>query len=137
MKRVAGRLPGLVGAVAPSLLATSLSLAPLRSLIEQSMVWHMVIQMPTLMLGGWLTAAWIERRRRTDRGSRWNLYGLTGFIAALMVMLYWMLPLTIDRAVVLPGVDAVKIASLWLAGATLRHSWHRAPVVLQVFFISP
>ncbi len=34
----------------------ALSLPPLRPLIEQSMVWHMLVQMPLLVLGGWLVA---------------------------------------------------------------------------------
>ena len=39
-----------------TLAAAALSVPPLRRLIEQSMVWHMVLQMPLLMLAGWVAA---------------------------------------------------------------------------------
>ena len=120
-------------------LATALSVPPLRSLIEQSMVWHMVVQMPLLALGGWLAMSAGSRQPTLARWSirldAWNRYGLTGFIAALMVFSYWMLPLTLDRAVVLPSADALKLLSLLAAGALLRHSVARAPAVLQLFFM--
>jgi len=38
-------------------LALSLSLPPLRVLIEQSMVWHMLVQMPLLVAAGACAAA--------------------------------------------------------------------------------
>jgi hypothetical protein len=136
-------------AVAVTLLAVALSVPPLRSLIEQSMVWHMVVQMPLLALGGWLLMSaaghWPQHQRlhqprpaltrwATQLGA-WNRYGLTGFIAALMVFAYWMLPLTLDRAVVLPTADALKVISLLAAGALLRHSFTHSPAVLQLFFM--
>lgn len=123
-------------------LAVALSVPPLRSLIEQSMVWHMVVQMPLLALGGWLLISAAEHQqlrpgltRWSTRLDSWNRYGLTGFIAALMVFAYWMLPLTLDRAVVLPTADALKLASLLAAGALLRHSFAHSPPVLQLFFM--
>ncbi len=135
----AGLLPASAAAVTAGALA--LSVPPLRSLIEQSMVWHMLVQMPLLVAGGALCAAALQRRRRgappaaTGRLGRINRYGLTGFMFALFVGAYWMLPATVDRAVVLPAADAVKIISLWLAGAALRHAFGRAPAAVQLFFV--
>ena len=54
-------------ALAVTLLAVALSVPPLRRLIEQSMVWHMVVQMPLLALGGWLlmsAAQHLHQQRR-------------------------------------------------------------------------
>jgi hypothetical protein len=135
MKQPARHLPPMTGALLVGTLAVGLSLPPLRSLIEQSMVWHMVIQMPLLVLSGWLSMGTASGLSGMDRWRHWNRYGLSGFIASLIVMAYWMLPLTIDRAVVLPAADATKVASLWFAGAVLRRSFHRAPAVLQMFFM--
>jgi hypothetical protein len=130
-----------LAALALTVLAVALSVPPLRRLIEQSMVWHMVVQMPLLALGGWLLMSAAEHSQRPVRGgwavrlAAWNRYGLTGFIAALMVFAYWMLPLTLDRAVVLPTADALKVISLLAAGALLRHSFSHSPAVLQLFFM--
>lgn len=110
--------------------AVALSLPPLRPLIEQSMVWHMLVQMPLLVLAGWWAAsAWAPAR-----GMRWNRFGLTGLMLAQCLTAYWMIPATIDRAVVVPSADAAKIISLVLAGAALRLGLRQAPVAAQLFF---
>ena len=50
-------------------------------------------------------------------------------------MAYWMLPLAIDRAVVLPQADLFKVLTLFAGGALLKHSVERSPAVLQLFFV--
>lgn len=62
-------------------------------------------------------------------------YGATGFIGAQAIVAYWMLPLTIDHAIVLPQIDALKLVSLFICGAMLRHSVERSPAVVQLFFV--
>jgi hypothetical protein len=113
----------------------ALSLPPLRPLIEQSMVWHMLVQMPLLVLGGWLVAGHWRARQAPALLERFNRFGLTGFIVTTLVAGYWMIPSTIDRAVVMPGTDVAKIITLWLCGAALRHSMQRAPLLVQLFFL--
>jgi hypothetical protein len=122
-------------ALATTALAISLSLPPLRSLIEQSMLWHMVIQMLLLVLAGGLSMRAMAAHRTARRLAPWNRFGLSGFIAALGILAYWMLPLAIDRAIVLPAHDALKIASLIACGALLAHSAARAPAAVQLFFV--
>jgi len=85
-----------------SLLACALSVPPARSLIEQSMSWHMVVQMPLLLLGGWLLMGAATQGPSLRQVDEWNRFGLTGFIASQVIFAYWMLPVSIDRAVVLP-----------------------------------
>ncbi len=112
----------------------ALSLPPLRVLIEQSMVWHMLVQMPLLVAAGACAAmAWPQALG--GRAWRWNRYGLTGFMLAQCITAYWMVPALVDRAVVLPGADAAKVATLWLAGAALRQGWAQAPIAVQLFFV--
>jgi len=113
----------------------ALSLPPLRPLIEQSMVWHMLVQMPLLVLGGWLVAGHWWARQTPALLERFNRFGLTGFIVTTLIAGYWMIPSTIDRAVVMLGTDMAKIITLWLCGAALRHSMQRAPLLVQVFFL--
>ena len=130
-------------AVGLTVASVALSLPPLRRLIEQSMVWHMVVQLPLLMLAGWACAqaasATGSRRPQPaeapQRLSSWNQFGLTGGVAVLVTTAYWMLPSSIDRALVVPAVDAFKLVSLWFGGALLWRSAQRAPWVVQLFFV--
>lgn len=115
-------------------LATALSLPPLRVLIEQSMVWHMLVQMPLLVVAG-ACAAFAWPHALGGRWARWNRYGLTGFMLAQCIAAYWMVPALIDRAVVLPGADAAKVVTLWLAGVALRQGWVRSNGAVQLFFV--
>jgi hypothetical protein len=135
MQRLRKVLSTRVLALAISLVAVALSLPPLRVQIEQSMLVHMAIQMPLLVLGGWCLMRALAPHRLVQQLARWNRYGLTGFIAAQAILAYWMLPLAIDRAIVLPLADAQKLVSLLVCGALLQHSFARSPAVLQLFFI--
>jgi hypothetical protein len=116
------------------LLGSALSVPPWRSLIEQSMTWHMVVQMPILFAGGWFLIGGGWDLTKKSLGS-WNQFGLTGFIAAQLIITYWMLPISIDRAVVMPQVDVFKVLSLLASGALVQTSVSRSPVVLQLFFV--
>ena len=110
--------------------AIALSLPPLRVLIELSMVWHMLVQMPLLVAAGAASSAVAG-----DFLTRWNRFGLTGFMLAQCITAYWMVPAMIDRAVVLPGADAAKLVTLWLAGAALRQGWVQSNLAVQLFFV--
>ena len=121
--------------------ACALSAPPLRSLIEQSMVWHMVVQMPMLLAAGWLFAD----RPGSAGGAggagdgmlprTWDHFGLTSFMIAQAIFSYWMLPSAIDRAVVLPSMDLLKLLSLFCGGLLLRRAMARSPSVLQLFVV--
>lgn len=116
----------------------ALSVPPLRSLIEQSMLWHMAVQMPLLVTAGWTCVA--QRHTEPAHSCRslfgaFNAYGLTGLLASQVILAYWMLPLAIDRAVLLPSHDALKIASLLGCGALLKGAWVRSPPAVQLFFV--
>jgi len=99
------------------------------------MVWHMLVQMPLLVLGGWLVAGHFGAAQPPALLERFNRFGLTGFIVATLIAGYWMIPSAIDRAVVMPGTDIAKNLTLGLCGAALRHSMQRAPMLVQVFFL--
>jgi hypothetical protein len=115
-------------------LACALSVPPLRALIEQSMVWHMLVQMPLLVAAGaCAAAAWPQALG--GRWTRFNRYGLTGFMVAQCITAYWMVPALVDRAVVMPSADAWKVVTLWLAGVALRQGWVQSPLAVQLFFV--
>ncbi len=118
--------------------ALALSVPPLRSMIEQSMAWHMVFQMPLLVLAGALAYLTLPPRFGPSpfaKLSQFNHFGLTGFMAAQVIIAYWMLPMAIDRAVVQPPFDAMKLATLFTSGMLLADAFKRAPSVLQLFFM--
>ena len=122
-------------AVITSVAAVSLSIPPMRAVIEQSMAWHMVFQMPLLVLSGWLAMRALPHTSLQTRWDSFNQFGLTGLLALQIIVAYWMLPLAIDRAVVLPAVDALKLLTLFISGALLADGFKRAPLVLQLFFM--
>ena len=147
-------IPAAATAGLAATLGAALSIPPLRSLIEQSMTWHMVVQMPLLVLAGALAArAVVQRTSETITQTKgkankygaaqltlpklagFNHFGLTGFMAAQGITAYWMLPSAIDRAVVNPGFDALKLLTLFISGALLHGAFRRAPVALQLFFM--
>ena len=118
--------------------ALALSVPPLRSVIEQSMAWHMVFQMPLLVLAGALTARALPTHFLSPKLaglSQFNHFGLTGFMAAQIAIAYWMLPMAIDRAVVQLPFDAVKLVTLFTSGMLLAGAFKRAPLALQLFFM--
>jgi hypothetical protein len=118
--------------------AAALSVPPLRSVIEQSMAWHMVFQMPLLVLAGALAYLALPPRFGSSRLAelnQFNHFGLTSFMAAQVIIAYWMLPMAIDRAVVHPPFDAIKLATLFTSGMLLAGAFKRAPSVLQLFFM--
>ena len=123
-------------AAAVSVVAVSLSVPPLRSLIEQSMVWHMVVQMPMLVAGGWLSMRILSGKLILRTLDVWNRYGLTGFVGAQAIAAYWMLPVAIDRAVVLPPIGCAQGAHLVrLRGDARAFLRARPPAVIQLFFV--
>ena len=122
-------------AITSAAVAVSLSIPPLRSVIEQSMAWHMVFQIPLLVGSGWLALRALPPTNLQKRWSSFNRFGLTGLMASQIIVAHWMLPLAIDRAVVIPAVDAIKLLTLFISGALLADGFKRAPLVLQLFFM--
>ena len=122
-------------AAGTTLVSVALSVPPLRHVIEQSMAWHMLFQMPLLVLGGWLAMRALLPYVLFPRLASFNQFGLTGFMAAQAVVAYWMLPSAIDRSVVLPLVDVLKLLTLFITGMLLADAFSRAPGALQLFFM--
>jgi hypothetical protein len=117
------------------IVAIGLSFHPARQLIERSMFWHMAIQMPLLLLTGWLTAQRYSGALKSGLLLRLNHEGLTGMLIASFVLAYWMIPLTIDQAVVNYNVDAVKIVTLIICGLILQNFFAVSNRLVQLFFL--
>lgn len=95
---------------------------------------HMLVQFPLWMLVGFLLAGALTVRVR-ERIAQWNTYGISGLVAAAMVLAVLMVPRVLDLALVRPGIEVAKCMALVVAGAALRVSWQPAGRVVQGFFL--
>lgn len=114
----------------PALLAV-LVLTPLRPWLEASLMGHMLVQIPLLVLAGALIARSLPVVWRA-RAVRLDAYGVLGLLLALFVVVYWLLPRNLDAAVLEAGAGWAKIATLVLmAGVPLGLTAHRLPLLVR------
>lgn len=121
-------------AVIGAVLLGALLAPPLRNALEAGMATHMLLQFPALVLAGWLLAAGCPATARA-RLERWNALGITGLVAASLVLALSMVPRLLDLALVDTRIEAIKILALVASGAALRLSWQQAGRVVQGFFL--
>lgn len=108
------------------LILVTVSSSPVRLLLEQSLVSHLLIQMPALVLCGWTIAR--RHRDAINRGREsFNVGGATGLSFALIVFSFWMLPRSVDGSVQNPLYEFAKFVTLPFAGASLALSWPKLP----------
>jgi len=101
--------------------------------LESIMVTHMLIQMPLLIVSGWLMTSYIEERFDYIV-KKWNKNGVAGIILVIIITTYWMIPRTMDEALQIPIVELFKFISLpFLVGCPLRLSWKRLSSVWRSF----
>lgn len=119
-------------AAAAAGLACLLAAALPRVWLEASMLRHMLLQLPLILVAGWLL------------GGRWSVqpragvvdqHGVTGLTLMLFVSAYWMIPRALELSINSPLVEAGKFASLLLLGAMLPGSLRRANWIVQLFFL--
>lgn len=118
-------------AVAPGAALTLIALA--QPWLEQRMVTHMVVELPLLFAVGW----WAAPAR--GNGAGWlrsiNANGLTGLTVATAISAIWMLPLSLDAAVLDPLAGWLKVCSVLLTGWLTRISLREARTAVQAFFL--
>lgn len=113
--------------------AICLSLWPLRAIIIEDMLWHMNIQIPLLIGVGVIGKIPASVLFKTL--SRFNIYGLNSFIVSQVILAFWMLPISIDRAIIHWEYDLLKIISLIVCGWLIQLSFKKTTVVIEVFFV--
>lgn len=108
--------------------AIGLSLPNVRNLIASSMAVHMLVQMPLLILAGYSLN--IHKQKvsytLTISAAQWLWIYLT--------TMFWMFPISVDKALIYPAWDIFKIFSLLVTGIVLKVVFqsHR---LLALFFI--
>jgi hypothetical protein len=96
---------------------------PVANFMESVMVIHMHMQMPMLVIAGILMACFFQKRF-PGFFEKWNSNGVPGITLFVVIMVYWMLPRSMDEALTSHLVEGFKFISLpFLAGISLRDSW--------------
>lgn len=118
-----------------ALLWIVLALPPLRHLFEARMTLQMLVQLPLLVLAGWLVARAVPRG--VDAAlARWNAGGIAGLILASLAGMLWMLPRMMDASVDDAWLALAKFASVpLLVGVPLALGWPRAGFVVRGVFL--
>ncbi|WP_068672620.1 hypothetical protein [Oceanobacillus sp. Castelsardo] len=102
-----------------------LMLPPVIALSESIMVVHMHMQMPLLVIVGLLFTPYLKRRFPSFF-ENWNHNGVPGIVLFMIIIIYWMIPRTMDEALTIPTIEIFKFISLpILAGIPLRDSWNK------------
>lgn len=102
-----------------------LILPPVAHLLESIMIIHMHMQMPLLVLAGFLMARSLQSRFPLFF-ERWNRHGIPGIVLFVIISIFWMIPRTMDEALTVPAMEMFKFISLpFLAGVPLRDSWKK------------
>lgn len=105
----------------------------LRLWLESSMLGHMLVQIPLLIVVGILAAPLIPRRVRAWLHTR-NAYGIPLTLLALFAASYWMLPRALDAALNSAVIELAKFITLpLLVGVPFALSWRRLSLVGQGF----
>ncbi|CAM3163215.1 hypothetical protein FITA111629_07255 [Filibacter tadaridae] len=118
------------------LLFLFLLIPPVAHLLESIMIIHMHMQMPLLVIAGFLMAPFFQKRF-PRLFENWNHAGIPGILLVTIVWLYWMIPRTMDDALTVQSVEAFKFFSLpFLVGVPLRDSWKKIGLtVKKIIFI--
>ncbi len=122
------------------LLYIFLMIPPVANLVESIMITHMHMQMPFLVIAGFLMGKPFQQRFPLFF-EKWNSNGIPGITLFLIIIIYWTIPRTMDEALTVQSVEVFKFISLpFLAGIPLRVSWIKLSsfgrnVVIVIFMI--
>ena len=102
-----------------------LMLPPVAHLAESIMSIHMHIQMPLLGIVGLLMTPFLQQKF-PNFFTKWNSNGVPGIILFMIIIIYWLIPMTMDEALTVPVVEVFKFISWpFFVGVPLRDSWKK------------
>jgi len=109
-----------------------LILPPIVKWMESIMIIHMLIQLPLLIVSGYLIGKTVIRRfpRFFDK---LNANGVPGILLAIFITMYWMLPRAMDEALTLWYIEGFKFISLPIAGMFAKDSWNKIQGIGKAF----
>ncbi|PAV31035.1 hypothetical protein CIL05_04825 [Virgibacillus profundi] len=110
-----------------------LLIPPVRIYMESIMVLHMLVQLPLLILAGWLVGRIVINKFQRFF-AKWNGNGIPGILLVMIITMYWMLPRAMDEALTYTSVEIFKFIGLSLfVGVPLRDSWNKLKGVGKSF----
>ena len=138
LRRAAMRGETKATLVLASLVWIALLLPALRQWFEASMFRHMLLQLPLLMIIGWIWGRWLADNAGSAT-ARWvsvlqvtNRWGATGLLIAIATMTMWMLPRALDSARLDLTWEMGKFLSVPVfVGVAVALSWHRCPAIAR------
>lgn len=123
-------------AIVALLLALLPSLPIPQVLIQFSMLVHMAVQLPLLLIAGYCLATTMRANHAIKQlrlALPWQ-WVITAWIWVYFSIIFWMLPIHLDKVLMFATWDILKIISLLGSGALL---WllAKSPITWGVFFI--
>ncbi|MEC5423741.1 hypothetical protein QGM71_09570 [Virgibacillus sp. C22-A2] len=101
--------------------------------MESIMVLHMLVQLPMLILVGWLIGKKVIIKYK-GFFDKWNANGIPGIVLVVFISMYWMLPRALDESLTVLYIQLFKFAGLpLLVGIPLRDSWHKLHSLAKSF----
>lgn len=109
------------------------SVTPLAQRLESSMVLHVLIQIPVLIVLGYLLGAVLRKNLNLAPFLKiMNYKGVPGILLASLSLAFWMLPKVLDSSLTEPGWTLLKYTSVpLLIGLPLALSWHLAGPIIR------
>ncbi len=105
----------------------------MRQYLAVSMIGQMLIQIPLLVVSGYLLGRGIQGRCETIQDS-YNHNGIPGFLIALFTSFYWILPRSIDAALNSGWMELFKFVTVpLLIGLPLALSWKKIASIFKGF----
>lgn len=103
--------------------------------LELTMVGHVLIQLPLLVICGWLITPSLPPRWKSAI-EKYNEYGIPGILIVTFTVIFWMLPRSLDAALATPFMEFAKFVTLpTLIGIPLALSWPLLTPVTKGFVI--
>ena len=103
----------------------------MRQLLESTMTYQLLLQLPLLIAVGWALAQSVPATINRRLGY-WDQAGISGLLLASLTGLVWMLPRAMDAAIDEPAVTLAKFISVpLLIGLPIALSWPRAGFVVR------
>lgn len=128
----------------PQSVLAALAMAPLvfahervRLIVEGSMVLHMALQFPLLLLAGACSAMLLMRRLPALRANweRIDRDGLLTTMWLLGVASLWMVPAALDAALLDPVMAFWKYATWFAAGGCVALAWPGMATAMRIFLL--
>ena len=111
-------------------LVLCITISPISLWLEATMVRHVLVQLPLLILIGVCLAEFLPKQLVRGIGVI-NYGGIFGCICISYVFLFWMIPRWLDASLTEDWVAWIKYLSLICGGTLLRLSWPKANFITR------